>query len=174
MSWTPYDSPEEADALVINGVTTPGIAYVTRLTNAAKLCKVEPYGARGARIISLGRYLMEATVTIELADSLQYEAWVENIQPIITAIPIGPKGKPMRIEYPLFAAYGVTNMLRGEIRGPTQDGDLWIVELDLTEWIPIPRPALSAPTEAPAPVDNDPVNEQIRIKAEATAARISK
>lgn len=165
MAWDPYTAP--FDSPLFNGIVALGEISITKLERKYRLMKIEPFGARGALIRHLGQYLLESTIVFRLFDQDQYRFFNETIKPMLTKIPspadvrAGKKYQAVRITHPSYLAYEVESMVVEAIRGPLQEGDIWIAEVDVCEYTPIPRASFAKPTDAPKPVDNDPFNQEI-------------
>ena len=160
MSWDPVANPD--DYAMVDGVIAPGVCTLTKLSEKRRLLKVEPYGALGARVISLGKYLVEFAFTVSLpteAEWLLYPAF----RTALNRIPVGARGKAFSIKWAPLNVLGVTAFLPEEIEGPLPDetGN-WVLTVTGTQWVPIPKPALSAPKEAEKPAaPTDPVDKII-------------
>lgn len=170
MTWDPNTQPH--DKLFIDSVEAPGVCKLTKFDRKRRLLKVEPYGAMGARVISLGAYLAEFSFTISLTGSEEWAAWWP-FNAAINRIPIGPKGKAHGIVWAPLAAYGILACLIESIEGPLEDGETggWVVTVNATQWVPIAKPALSSPAEEEKPPEPKRPGETIIEKLEAIAKK---
>jgi hypothetical protein len=161
MTWDPNTQPQ--DEALIDGLPAPGPCTLTKFDRKRRIMKVEPYGALGARAISLGKYLAEFAIRIELVDSDSWARWYP-FSAAIDRIPIGPKGRAASIVYAPLAAHGITECLLDNIEGPLPDGETggWYVTISASQWVPIAKPSLSSPSEANKPPGStDPVDRKI-------------
>lgn len=173
MTWDPVANPD--DYATVDGVIAPGVCTLTKFTRKRRLLKVEPYGARGARVISLGAHLAEFTFSIALSSASE---WAESapFRKAIARVPIAAKGKALSIKWAPLEAEGIKAFLVEQIDGPIPDSDtgLWRIDVTCCEWVPIPKLALASPKEAEKPAaPTDPVEQRIAALSEQFKKRLN-
>lgn len=159
MAWDPVTQPE--DFAVVDGVRAPGVCTLTKFTKKRRLQKIEPYGARGARVISLGEYLAEWSFSVHMPDAAAWEDWLPFGR-ALDRVPVGPQGKAATIAWAPLALRGVQSCMIEQVDGPLpQDDGSWLATVSGCSWVPIPKIAISAPKEAQQPTaPRDPVEAQ--------------
>lgn len=173
-AWDPELQPD--DFALVDGQRAPGVCTLTKFTKKRKLLKIEPYGTRGARVISLGEHLAEWAFTISLATAQNWQDWAP-FSKVLDRIPVGPQGKAASIVWAPFAARGVQAVMIEEVEGPLPSGDqgLWVVTISGCSWVPIPKVALSAPKEEIKPAQpTDPQYQLIETLAKRFSDRLNK
>jgi hypothetical protein len=159
VSWDPITDSD--DRLRLNGVLAPGPCTLTKLDDLRELTVVVPFGVTGGRIISRGAKLKQFEFKISLATAQHWKDW-PAFQKELQRIPIGDKGKAHRVDWSPVNQAGIFAAMVEKISGPVEDGDLglWIVTVAMTQWLPVAKPALSAPKEAEKVTEAvDPVND---------------
>lgn len=174
MTWDPIAQPD--DYAQIDGAKAPGVCVLTKFVKKRKLLKVDPYGSRGARVISLGEYLAEWSFTVTLATADEWQAW-PAFEKAIDRIPVGPRGKAASVVWAPITSRNVREIMIEAVEGPlpSDDTGAWQVTISGCAWVPIPKLALSAPKEAEKPAPSkDPVDQTIAKLAEQVASRINR
>jgi hypothetical protein len=157
-TWNPWEIP--VDAVVLQGVVTPGIASIENAKRIFKWDQVASYGLDSAIAIYRGRMPVAFDIVIKLHNPQEYAEWGLFRQLVLD--PPKPGGKARDIGHPYLVELGVMACVIGEVGQPVDDGTgIFTVRISALEW-KRPRMALAKPDGAAAKNEStDPADKLI-------------
>lgn len=163
----PNAAPHQ-DWIVLDGLRSPGKAYVVGAGAPRKWQRPEAYGYTGASQIFIGNPLSSFDVVLELWLDEHWAVWNDRFASLLEKVPSENRPVPQRplsIVHPVLnrKPWSITAVVVDDVLAPEQDDEgMWTIRIKFTSWV-APKKALGKingkipGADAANPFASDPV-----------------